>query len=1107
MHGKVKLARNLHTSENVAIKIVPRFSKTRRLGKVTAMAHQQDKTKKEIAILKKIRHPNVVALIEIIDDPELKKIYMVLEHVELGEVIWRKKGLPHICQYERRRIEREMQGETASPEEERHDQMLDRRQAFRDLKRTRMSPAYGIDPWSIEHGMGDDGSVGSQSRVPSHSDFALLDRTGSSVPSSLAASRGTSRAPSRTHSVKSLGKLPEGIEAEMPSHDEGELETPGASRSNLACTTALEGTMYGAYVEDPTSDRGRSPSMADSIVSHVSSLDYIPDAFADDFSYVPCFTLEQARSTFRDTVLGLEYLHYQGVVHRDIKPANLLWTRDHRVKISDFGVSYFGRPIRDGEADDSLSESEAKDFDNDLELARTVGTPAFFPPELCYTDVEKEQPKVSEQIDVWSLGVTLYCLIYARIPFLAEDEFVMFKKIATEDVYIPRRRLRPVDPSTPPDGTSLYKSQKKDSYRDDNEVLYEDVDNLLYDLIRRMFIKDPEKRIRLREIKRHPWVVQGIPNLHQWLDDTDPAKPSSGRRIQVDEREMSHAVVPLTFLERVRSVAKKAVGKVIHPLVDRGDNWSTRRRAASSAASSSGDVHQAPPTPHTRESRRRSILAEDYFASTKQAEPSPIPTSPWETPAYDPLATVLASECLPHPASDHQSADAMRSSTSTPSCHKSPYRHAHAKSVGSAFVSASSLIESPVSANNSGGADDTVRASRDIQGPSKDSSRARSLDPYFGDSDKHSGPRVGLSLTTASGSIQRSRGPRPMRSIDIISANGAGVTSLPSPLLFSSSAVAGYQHSHPNSDPNIHAAHRASIEVDERPRTAHRVENIPEARVPEPRVYSRPTSESFARPRRQQYQKQMLEYEGTRRHDEMTPSAPLHVDATLVPCPPSPDGESFMRRPTREATVSTVMTKAKSSRSASIDDTVESPITAPSEMMSPVSSSHFSAKAPSDPMLTYQSDPSLPALLSGASSVSADLEGELLGRPGHVSANPNLLETTESLTPPALGKESVTGFPLDSAFDHAGSVDSGLIDVPVAVAAAATAASSPRSASVREDADDGDDSDSDEGLTMMSSKKKMKPVTDVDARRGTDVSTSSNETAKKMVECESTPSP
>jgi [calcium/calmodulin-dependent protein kinase] kinase len=180
----------------------------------------------------------------------------------------------------------------------------------------------------------------------------------------------------------------------------------------------------------------------------MSSVDDVQhDAFEDDFSYVPCFTLDDARKAFRDTVLGLEYLHYEGIIHRDIKPANLLWTKDHRVKISDFGVSYFGRPLREGEAEENISEADATDFDDDLELAKTVGTPAFFAPELCYTDLDVEQPKVTDQIDVWSLGITLYCLIYARIPFLADDEYQLFRCIAKEDVYIPRKRLKPVDPN------------------------------------------------------------------------------------------------------------------------------------------------------------------------------------------------------------------------------------------------------------------------------------------------------------------------------------------------------------------------------------------------------------------------------------------------------------------------------------------------------------------------------------------------------------------------------------------------------------------------------------------------------------------------------------
>jgi serine/threonine protein kinase len=60
-------------------------------------------------------------------------------------------------------------------------------------------------------------------------------------------------------------------------------------------------------------------------------------------------------------------VHRSNVIHRDIKPANLLLSREGVVKISDFGVSYLCR----GDAIDSF------------ELAKTVGTPMFYAPELC----------------------------------------------------------------------------------------------------------------------------------------------------------------------------------------------------------------------------------------------------------------------------------------------------------------------------------------------------------------------------------------------------------------------------------------------------------------------------------------------------------------------------------------------------------------------------------------------------------------------------------------------------------------------------------------------------------------------------------------------------
>ncbi|KJZ72732.1 hypothetical protein HIM_07924 [Hirsutella minnesotensis 3608] len=1090
MHGKVKLARNTQTGENVAIKIIPRFSKKRRLGRVTAMS-PQDKTKKEIAILKKIRHPNVVALLEVIDDPELKKIYMVLEHVELGEVVWRKKGLPHICQYERRRIQRETRGEPPTPEEELYDQMLERRQALREIKRAKLAQNYAgpSDFWSVEYGAADESSsAGPWSRIPSREDFTINDGA-SSPPGSYR----SSRAPSQSYSLPSAGPAPPDLDEFVDWNID--LETPLPPSGSSA---ALNATSHGSFREGGY--RARSSSVADSIISHMSSIDFNPhahDPFAEDFSFVPCFTMDQARSTFRDTVLGLEYLHYQGVVHRDIKPANMLWTKDHRVKISDFGVSYFGRPIRDGEVDETVSESEAKDFDDDLELAKTVGTPAFFAPELCYTAESAEQPKVSEQIDVWSLGVTLYCLIYARIPFLAEDEFQMFRKIATEEVHISRKRLKPVDPSTSPSATSLYRRQNAHPYRDDNDLEYEEVDNLLYDLLRQMLTKNPEKRIRLRDIKRHPWVVQGIANPVGWLDDTDPARPSCGRKIQVDEKDMSFAVVPLNFLERARSVVKKAVGKLTHPLGERADSKS-RRRATSSAASSVGDSMFKPAAASGSQvnERRGSLRTDDYFSQTGRDNAAAADriihslsrtSMRAECTEYDPMATVLP----PVEASlnlNTQDVDNVERTSPAVSRHHAPrqitqhklWQHpsqlSSAPSPGrsSSAMHRCSHVQLPEDRRD----DELVgRRVRGSNQHSEDNARSTSVDrALFVSTDKRAQPQVGLSNATAPGSFQGSRRLKPMTSIELRKGQYDYSSATPSPLSSSPQiASAAYQHGQPQSAPNFQI--RQHARVDDRPRTAHRVENVSEG------------TQSAMQTLRDSRGQGKDDY----RNAEWAPN--------IIPRSPSPgrqDWASNGRAPFRGDT----MTTAKSSSMESLE-AIGTPLTSPSETMSPVASD-LPRESVSRNMSNFQSDPSLPALLSGASSVSADAEGELLGKPGFVGRRSPRLEPDDCLAPPKMETESSSGLGLNNVFVNSPAMDSGSLTLPLrAVDTNHRHKSDAADISMsHEDEDEG----SDDGILLMAKSKrrpsimpKGSPVRPGEARRrDTGASTASNETAKRV---------
>jgi serine/threonine protein kinase len=1131
VHGKVKLARSLETGDYVAIKIIQRFSKKRKLGRVTVSP--EDKTKREIAILKKIRHPNVVGLLEVIDDPELKKIYMVLEHVELGEIVWRKKGTQQICIYERRRIEREHHGEKETGDDEKYFKMVERRRQRREAQRAKISQlqlAQGqADYWSLEHGHDEgDTEMAALSSVTTNDSTQNLSRshrssTLRSNPGSRVQSRAASRAPSRT---SSRAHTPLPTEFDIPAIDsDNEDDEPGplpSIPSTHGSTSALEGTYYGSYPDEPPY-RGRSPSMADSVISHMSSVDDVQhDAFEDDFSYVPCFTIDQARSAFRDTVLGLEYLHYEGIVHRDIKPANLLWTKDHRVKISDFGVSYFGRPIRDGETEENISEADATDFDDDLELAKTVGTPAFFAPELCYTDLDVEQPKITEQIDVWSLGITLYCLIYARIPFLADDEYQLFRCIAKEDVYIPRRRLKAVNPNCTTPQANQNKRTGPGPYREDGELAFEEIDDELYDLLRRMLIKDPSARIKLREVKRHPWVIHGIDNFIGWLDDTDPSRKTAGRRIQVDKNELERAVVPITFLERARSAVKKAVGKVIGVTRSETRSEGSRRRAVSSATSSGTDTHNHTPlTPVQRDSRRASLRGdESYFPSAtdlpehhREPYEHPLAQSLTASPDLsanegDPFALELAQQSVSVGATPKR--ERVPPGTADPDARPGPpdrtvsaaasiqtivHRgHSYSRSMNSPMLEESPGTPGPFTDHRMdalfGGHLWNPRGREFI--PETDegiSSRARSVDrSLFESENKHAEPSVAMSTATAPGLFQHPvmlKHPRPLsRSSDISPTNSD--KPIPSPLFFQPYMIHAHQAGQSSSTPNVPHTQYAASNLDERPSTANRT---PEGKTPEQRIYGSSTPESFRRAQESLDRRRKTEEEVEEMRQLLAHSAQEHNEVQ-APYPQSPDDEIFMKEQ-EEA-------KRAQSYSSVNSNSVTSQLTSPSDITSPISSDNFGSDNLGSQEQFYPSVPSLPALISGASSVSADPEGEMLQLPGEVrhpetGFNLTAESTPESLTPPSLSKhasaevETPTVEPTEDAILLSPDVDDEGYHGD------------------GDNVEDDDDSDSDEGLTMTRSKpKKQIPLEgklDLKKveRRGTNASVGSTETAKKVL--------
>eukprot|EP00750_Incisomonas_marina_P015878 INCI18777.3.p1 GENE.INCI18777.3~~INCI18777.3.p1 ORF type:complete len:584 (-),score=101.34 INCI18777.3:1136-2887(-) len=93
-YGKVKLAIDVKSSTAYAMKVIRRprpkkklLTKVQLAQNVQPLPDQRQMVKSEIEILKKMRHPNVVLLHEVIDDPNHSKLYLVQEYVDGGAVM------------------------------------------------------------------------------------------------------------------------------------------------------------------------------------------------------------------------------------------------------------------------------------------------------------------------------------------------------------------------------------------------------------------------------------------------------------------------------------------------------------------------------------------------------------------------------------------------------------------------------------------------------------------------------------------------------------------------------------------------------------------------------------------------------------------------------------------------------------------------------------------------------------------------------------------------------------------------------------------------------------------------------------------------------------
>ncbi|KAG1331075.1 Serine/threonine-protein kinase SAPK7 [Cocos nucifera] len=168
---------------------------------------------------------------------------------------------------------------------------------------------------------------------------------------------------------------------------------------------------------------------------------------------------KEARYFFQQLISGVSYCHFMQICHRDLKLENTLLDGNPapRLKICDFGYSK-----------SSVLHSRPKS---------TVGTPAYIAPEVL---ARREYD--GKLADVWSCGVTLYVMLVGGYPFEDPDDPKNFKKTFQRIVSVQYRI---------PEFVHISQDCRQ--------------------LLSRIFVANPARRITIREIRNHPWFLRNLP--------------------------------------------------------------------------------------------------------------------------------------------------------------------------------------------------------------------------------------------------------------------------------------------------------------------------------------------------------------------------------------------------------------------------------------------------------------------------------------------------------------------------------------------------------------------------------------------------------------------
>eukprot|EP00013_Stygamoeba_regulata_P017072 CAMPEP_0177675932 /NCGR_PEP_ID=MMETSP0447-20121125/27489_1 /TAXON_ID=0 /ORGANISM="Stygamoeba regulata, Strain BSH-02190019" /LENGTH=422 /DNA_ID=CAMNT_0019184401 /DNA_START=183 /DNA_END=1448 /DNA_ORIENTATION=- len=192
----------------------------------------------------------------------------------------------------------------------------------------------------------------------------------------------------------------------------------------------------------------------------VLELEYIPSGDLIDYLQSRDMSEKTAKKIFSQLVLAVNYLHKKGYVHRDIKGDNIILRREDDPVLIDF-------------------EFCSKYNNKKKTLQTVVGSYQYSSPEMLRREVY-----YGPEVDMWSLGVTLYTMLFSELPWNGKKVSDHLALISSQPLTFPKNRGK--------------------------------VSSTAKHLLSRLLTVDPSKRATMTEILLHDWIADTPAVRNYW---------------------------------------------------------------------------------------------------------------------------------------------------------------------------------------------------------------------------------------------------------------------------------------------------------------------------------------------------------------------------------------------------------------------------------------------------------------------------------------------------------------------------------------------------------------------------------------------------------------